>query len=153
MTELTCSDMLVDVPLDDYLPSRLAPPPGFHHSYNTGRFFRAISERNVEAVERIIEWDVDDINECCSGMTPLAVASERGHKEITALLVTHGADYKLLDEESQEKFFPILLEIFRRGPQEYLAQKRREREKAKEKILEDMKKNGTWTWGEMWGYW
>ena len=148
MTELTY-DVLVDVPLDDYLPARLAPSPGFHHSYNTGRFLRAISARDVEAVERIIEWDVDDINECCSDMTPLSVALDRGHKEITALLITHGADYRLLDEEAREKFFPILLEVFHRGPQEYLSQKRREREKEEEKILLEIKRNGSWSLG----YW
>ena len=124
----------------------LNPSPAVSHREHR-RFFLAVGDGNVGMVRRLIERvDVDAASCYCPDATPLAIAVERDDREIVALLISHGANYKLLDEETQERFIPILLEISLCGINEYIERKAEERKrKAKEDKL--ITKGASWIWG------
>ena len=124
----------------------IIPSPAVSHR-NARRFFLAVGDGNVRIVRDLIERvDVDAASCFCPDATPLAIAVERDDREIVALLISHGANYKLLDDETQERFIPILLEISLCGVNEYIEHKAVERER---KMKEDklITKGASWIWG------
>lgn len=122
----------------------IIPSPAVSHR-ESFRFFIAVGDGNVRMVENLIERvDVDATSCCCPDATPLAIAVERDDREIVALLINHGANYKLLDEETRERFIPILLEISLCGINKYIEKKKKERKVAEDKLVS---KGASWIWG------
>jgi hypothetical protein len=90
----------------------------------------AILDGNIALIEYFI--NVENTNVNVRGIhfadTPLSIALALDHEEIIAILVVHGADYSMLNEEDRRKLVPILLKIFNYGPENFIEQKRKERE-------------------------
>jgi hypothetical protein len=146
MEKLAFSHVLVDMPTSfpvDSVPA-VRCPPGFEaHALEKKKrrefavVCQAIIDRNVFAVDALLE-NIDVNLQGDANETFLSVAVALDREEIMALLVQKGANYSLLDEEDKKKFIPFLLKIFRHGLENFLEQKRKEREKARREFLEEI---------------
>jgi hypothetical protein len=141
MEKLVYADVVVDIQVN---LSFVHWPPGLKDyvllkkkRQDFALLCQAIHDNNLDLIDYFLEgFDVNcqgDTNE-----TLLSVALALNREEIMALLVSRGADYNLLDEEDKKKFIPFLLKIFSRGLGNFLVEKKKEREGAKRKFIEDM---------------
>jgi cytohesin len=68
-------------------------------AYNTNRLWHACHEGDAEEVERLLNsWPAVDVNEAPVGISPLQIASQKGHAGVVKVLLAKGVDVDAVDD-------------------------------------------------------